>query len=818
MAALLWGLTLGVTSCKDDDDDGSGAGTTEESAVEEDKHSDEALSFLTCVNQLCGVSELPDNWRTTTFTPTIGTVVDESRPSVRTVFVANRKEAAIKFASLVSDDVDPDDADLTTWHHDVLGTLSFRYDFSGTDGLLATVDVQSPSIPHLEQIRYVDSESMPANGDYFQGMAFYQLGDVVREKMPDGHDVYWICVRPAHPKLKGDSHWVSLSLDDRCLKNYKSKKYPNAWVPTQLHESSEHMTNFCQMLYFMKAPQVLQAQMMTDMEDGLGGLDGLYDDTYVTNLAADWQQQGIWQNVIPQALREKMEALAAGRTDTMSFYVNGYHSLARYLSVDKAVASVRDHFVKVTTKKEEFQDPQVDFRSGWQGGKTLVLQYRKGDELQKDIKGNEAFDAGYFTTVYRYLEKHQDLGQHAAFDGHYKTFLYKTVSATGDSIVLSGMMGWPKNKVARDILIGCHITVTNNPDAPTQWTGNIAKETNLLLDHLHDKDKPGYNCLVIIPDYEGYGNTVTRQHPYLCQEITAHQVTDAVLAARDLFLAEGGTILPGFKTISVGFSQGGSVAMATQRYIEEHPAIKNALNYWGAACGDGPYDPLATFQTYFDTGKIYMPVVLPLVLLAYCEYDAEMKKLGCRLRDFLTDKFIDTGIVDWVIEKQRHTKVIQEQLKSYVKHHAALFSPGKDDWWFLPTTDVVKAEVLNYFKNRDALKGDPKNQKYEALYQALERNKIWGEWSVPRTQPWKNETNLVLFHSTKDEVVPYVNYERALENLRNYYGYRYNAHLVYGHIWTGRIFYLHYEIDVVQKLLSDDHMDNLEEVIGGIIF
>ena len=213
-----------------------------------------------------------------------------------------------------------------------------------------------------------------------------------------------------------------------------------------------------------------------------------------------------------------------------------------------------------------------------------------------------------------------------------------------------------------------------------------------------------------------------------------------------------------------------------------------------------------------------MPVVLPLVLLAYCEYDVEMKKLGCRLRDFLTDKFIDTGIVDWVIEKQRHTKVIQEQLKSYVKHHAALFSPGKDDWWFLPTTDVVKAEVLNYFKNRDALKGDPKNQKYEALYQALERNKIWGEWSVPKPQPWKNETNLVLFHSTKDEVVPYVNYERALENLRNYYGYRYNAHLVYGHIWTGRIFYLHYEIDVVQKLLSDDHMDNLEEVIGGIIF
>lgn len=817
-------LTLSVTSCKDDTND-NGTDPTEESAVEEDKHSDEALSFLTCVNQLCGISELPDNWRTATFTPTIGTVVDESRPTVRTVYVANREEAAIKFVSLISDDVDPDDADLTTWHHDVLGTLSFRYDFSGTDGLLATVDVQSPSIPRLEQIRYVDSESMPANGDYFQGMAFYQLGDVVRERVPGGHDVYWICVRPAHPKLKGDSHWVSLSLDDRCLKNYKSKRYPNAWVPTQLHESSEHMTNFCQMLYFMKAPEVLQAQMMTDMEDGLGGLDGLYDDTYVTNLAADWQKYGIWQDVIPQALRQQLEAVLGDRSKTLSFFVNGYHSVAKYLSVDKAEAGVKDNFVKVTTKKQEFQDPQTDFRNGWRNGSTLVLQYRKGDELQDGIKGNMAFDNDCFSTVYRYLEKHQDLGQQTAVDGHYKTFLYKTVSATGDSIVLSGMVGWPKNKVARDFLIGCHITVTNNPDAPTLWTGNIAKETNLLLDHLHDKNKPGYNCLVVIPDYEGYGNTVTRQHPYLCQEVTARQVTDAALAAKKIFLEEGGTLQRGFRTITVGFSQGGSVAMATQRYIEEHPAIKKELNYFGAACGDGPYDPVATFNDYFGTdslangGKLHMPVVLPLVLLAYCEYDPGMIKADCHVEDFLSKEFLNSGIVDWIKEKRLHTKEIQARLKSYAKQHPKDFHPGKDDWWYLPIADVVKPELLawNLFYQPKS-DGNKTIEKYEALFKALKRNQIWGEWSVPRTQPWQNETNLVLFHSTKDEVVPFINYENALKHLRNYHGYRYNAHMVYGHIWTGRIFYLHYEIDVVQKLLSSDTMDNLEESIGGLIF
>lgn len=817
LAALLCGMSLGVTSCKDDADDNGGGGP-EVTAIEDDKHSDEALSFFTCVNQLCGVSELPDDWRTATYTPTIGIVADESQPTVRTVYVANREEAAVKFVSLISDDVDPDDADLTTWTHDVLGTLSFKYDFSGNGGLLATVDVRSPRIPHLEQIRYVDSESMPANGDYFRGMAFYQLGDVVREEVPAVGEVFWICVRPAHPTLKGDSHWVSLSLDERRVNHYTSKRYPDAYVPTDLHASSEHLTNFCQLIYFMQAPEVLKSLMMSDMSDGLGGLDGLYDDRYVQNLAADWKSENVRDLVLPQALRKKLDELTSAQTDTMSFYVNGYHSFARkYLGVDKSVVSVKDHFVKVTTKIQDFQGPSVDFRDGWNRGNILVLQYRKGSELQKDIKGDQAFDANRFRTIYRYREHHEDLGQQAAIDGHYTDFRYKTVSATGESIVLSGMVGWPKSKEARDILIGCHVTVTNNSGAPTSWTGAPHKETNLLLDHLHDKNKPGYNCLVVLPDYEGYGNTADRQHPYLCQEITARQVTDAVLAAKKLFQEQGGSFRPGFKTISVGYSQGGSVAMATQRYIEEHRDIKEELNYWGAACGDGPYDPLATFRVYFDKGKLYMPVVIPLVLLSYCEYDPDMKKAHCTLEDFLTEQFLATGIVQWIKEKKLPTKDIQAQLKSYAKQHAALLGSGKDDWWYLRASDVVKPDVLAWFIFETG--PDPElNKKCEALKKALERNRIWGDWSEPRAKPWQNETNLGLFHSTKDEVVPFENYENALKALTNYHGQRYQSRTVYGHVWTGRFFYLNYEIDLVQKVLSDGPMGNREETIGGILF
>lgn len=818
LAALVCGLSLGVTSCKDDDKNESGNVEVIKDG-DDDRYSDEAIDFLTCVSLLCDVNELSENWRTDIYTPTIGVVTDETRPTVRTVYVSSREEAAIKFLSLIPTEVNPDNADMTVWQHDVLGTLSFNYDFNGTEGLLATVDVKSPRIPRLEQIRYVDNEVLADNGNYFEGPAFYQLGDVVEEKVPGiEKTVKWICVRPAHSSMKGDSHWVSLSFDTRCVYSYSSKRYTQAYIPTNLHQSDEQLTNFCQLLYFMRDPMKLRSYMVSDpdMQKGLGGLNGLYDDEYMVNLGADWDKYNLWESVLPEAMRVKMNDIMLGNTDTLSFFVNGYSSWSKYLKVYKSEANVKNKFMKVTNTSQEFRDTYVDFCPGWENGKILVMQYRKGDELQKGYKGDQPFDVSRFTSVYRYSEHHLDVSAKQPVDGHYGSFQYKTVSATGDSIVLSGMMGWPKSNVARDILIGCHVTITNNPDAPTMWTGNIKKETNLLLDHLHDKDKRGYNCLVVIPDYEGYGNTVGTPHPYLCQEVTARQVTDAVVAAKKLFLSRGGRLNDDYKAISVGFSQGGSVAMATQRYIEEHNDIKRDLHYCGAVCGDGPYDPLATFQNYFDSNKLYMPVVMPLVLISYCTYDPDMKAANCKLEDFLTEKFLASGIVRQVKEKKLHTKEIQTMLKSYVKRNPEGFHPGEDTWWYLPTTDVVKEECIDYFKNPNSYNGTNK-AKFEALRNALIRNQIWGKWSNGNT--WANTTKLALFHSTRDEVVPLVNYTRAIEKMgQNFHGWKYNSTTTYGHIWTGCWFYAWYEIDLVNAVLEQNTMDQQEEEIGGLLF
>lgn len=85
------------------------------------------------------------------------------------------------------------------------------------------------------------------------------------------------------------------------------------------------------------------------------------------------------------------------------------------------------------------------------------------------------------------------------------------------------------------------------------------------------------HCIIIAPDYEGYGITKDQPHPYLSQRTTAQQVADAVRYGLKLYektVSEGTipALLPmksDWRSFCVGYSQGGAVSLATQRLIEE---------------------------------------------------------------------------------------------------------------------------------------------------------------------------------------------------------------------------------------------------------
>ena len=167
-----------------------------------------------------------------------------------------------------------------------------------------------------------------------------------------------------------------------------------------------------------------------------------------------------------------------------------------------------------------------------------------------------------------------------------------------------------------------------------------------------------------MPDYEGYGVSSDRSHPYLAQELTARQVVDAVQYGLELYqdLVDAGSALPlsdNWRTFCFGYSQGGAVALAVHRYIEQHN-LSNTLHFRGSICGDGPYDLIATLRYYFnntidDSGEGYvtMPAVIPLILKGMMASDPSLSSYS--LADYLSQQFLDTGIEDWIDNKAMTT-------------------------------------------------------------------------------------------------------------------------------------------------------------------
>ena len=79
MAAVVLGLGMSVTSCKDDDKDDDNGRTAEEIAQDPyDKTGETATALYRMVSQLSICDSLPNDWKMTTFEPRVGKVLDAS--------------------------------------------------------------------------------------------------------------------------------------------------------------------------------------------------------------------------------------------------------------------------------------------------------------------------------------------------------------------------------------------------------------------------------------------------------------------------------------------------------------------------------------------------------------------------------------------------------------------------------------------------------------------------------------------------------------------------------------------------------------------
>ncbi len=146
---------------------------------------------------------------------------------------------------------------------------------------------------------------------------------------------------------------------------------------------------------------------------------------------------------------------------------------------------------------------------------------------------------------------------------------YQTVGGKGEATTASGALMVPTSggsscQGPRPIVVYAHGT---NPDKSfniAQITPNQNGE-GLILAAVFAAQ--GY--IVVAPNYAGYDTSTLTYHPYLVADQQAHDMMDALSAAKSaLPVASATSVTASGKVFITGYSQGGFVAMATAKAMQ----------------------------------------------------------------------------------------------------------------------------------------------------------------------------------------------------------------------------------------------------------
>ena len=312
MATVVLGLSLSFTACSDDDDDNNGSEQQKDDVSPLD--TDEARVAWRWLCALTNAEGFDTNWKSKTWEPTVGQSSENSQYT-RIVVVDDLDGAKVQFAKLA--DMEVSQLSTTqTINGGAAGTMTWTPSAAGAQNL-AVVTVSSRIIPHLQKLVYCTADQVGSNGlifDSMKGVAYYRLGDVVRDA--DGY--YWICVRPSFAPDKGDSHWINIfnasasgnvknqkkPIPDGNIESKYNKldKYKNVTIklPTKLTYDREHIYNLNNLIWALLKPQAYKDACLQagNKGIGLGGFEYAYHgETFLSLVANFWESTAVGTNV-----------------------------------------------------------------------------------------------------------------------------------------------------------------------------------------------------------------------------------------------------------------------------------------------------------------------------------------------------------------------------------------------------------------------------------------------------------------------------------------------------------------------------------------
>ena len=296
-------------------------------------------------------------------------------------------------------------------------------------------------------------------------------------------------------------------------------------------------------------------------------------------------------------------------------------------------------------------------------------------------------------------------------------FNYPSVDPFGNPCTLSGTITVDKSMIKDDkpfngILLYNHFTIYATTQAPSR--GAVEFPTGAALT----------NFIVVAPDYYGFGVTEKEPQAYCISRANGRAALDAYLAAKRMI--EDLKVKKGDDFVIAGYSEGGQTTMGVLREISErHPEIKVKR----AFAGDGPYDINSMFDA-ITKGDTEMPSTVCNVLYAYNHFF----RLGYDIHDYLKDP-VAKNFDEWFLSKQYKRKALDEELIKTKK-----------------TSDVCTAAVLNA------------NSSLSRRFKAAFREDALTSGWTPRS-----DFDVMLFHDTKDDVVPVENFY-AMSNFLKSHG------------------------------------------------
>jgi|TARA_B110000503_G_C7171711_1_gene424628 pimeloyl-ACP methyl ester carboxylesterase len=280
---------------------------------------------------------------------------------------------------------------------------------------------------------------------------------------------------------------------------------------------------------------------------------------------------------------------------------------------------------------------------------------------------------------------------------------YKTMYK-GASIIASGMVYIPEGVDEKfSYLVFAHGTIASNSQAPTQIPSNDIQE-------LVFAGMATAGLVTLVPDFIGFGSSAELMHPYYIEEPIALAVIDQLKAVKELLEQE--KVGSDGEVYLSGYSQGGYVAMATHKYIEEKGLESFELKASFPAAGG--YDMKGVRAYFFDQEIYQQPYYMAYIAEAYRAYYGYDNELISKIFNPPYDEKV-LGIFDGINTDSEINDLLNDTVKVLI-NEAYLTNPDMG----------VYAEISKHFEENSLL-------------------------------DWIPNTKMYLYHGDADITVPYLN-------------------------------------------------------------